>query len=102
MRSDKLLDRTAAEYQRFGHELLRGDFLRDWIVGGEEDEDELRAFLEEIRAQYGMMDASIVSDCSETYYGTDGRTVRISPDNWERDGWYYLYRGEMPEANIDI
>ncbi len=101
MRSDKLLDRTAAEYQRFGHELLRDDFLRDWIVGGEEDEDELRAFLEEIRAQYGMMDASIVSDCSETYYGTDGRTVRISPDNWERDGWYYLYREEMPEANID-
>ncbi len=95
------LDRTAAKYQQVGHELLRGDFLRDWIFGGEEDEEELRAFLEGIRARHGMMDAGIVSDRSETYYGTDGRTVGMSRDNWERDGWYYLYRETMPEANID-
>ncbi len=95
------LDRAAAKYQRVGEELLRDGFLRDWILDGEEDEEELRAFLETVRLRFGMMDASIVSDRTETYYGTDGRTVHLSPDNWERDGWYYLYREETPEANID-
>ncbi|TVR67218.1 MAG: GGDEF domain-containing protein [Spirochaetaceae bacterium] len=95
------LDRTAAQYHRVGEELLRDGFLRDWILGGEEDEQELRAFLEDVRARFDMMDASIVSDLTETYYGTDGRTLVLDPDNQERDGWYYLYRDTPGETNID-
>lgn len=95
------LDRTAAQYQRVGQELLRDGFLRNWILGGEEDERELRAFLEDVRARFDMMDASIVSDRTETYYGSDGRTLVLDPDNQERDGWYYLYRELPMETNID-
>ncbi len=95
------LDRTAAKYHRVGEELLRDGFLRDWILDGEQNEQELRAFMEETRARHNMLDASIVSDRTETYYGTDGRTLRLSPRNWERDGWYYSYRELMPESNID-
>lgn len=95
------LDRTAAAYHRVGEDLLRYGFLRDWILGGEQDEDELRAFLENVRSRFDMMDASIVSDRSETYYGTDGRTLALSPENRERDGWYYLYRDSLMTTNID-
>lgn len=95
------LDRTAAQYHRVGEELLRDGFLRDWILGGEQDEQELRAFLEEVRDRFNMMDASIVSDRTETYYGTDGRTLVLDPDNQERDGWYYLYRDTLVDTNID-
>ncbi|AFG36447.1 sensor domain-containing diguanylate cyclase [Spirochaeta africana] len=95
------LDRTAAYYHQVGQELLRDGFLRDWIISGEQDEKELRNFLEAIRSRYGMMDASIVSNLTETYYGTDGRTLVLDPSNQERDGWYYLYRDMLVETNID-
>jgi diguanylate cyclase (GGDEF)-like protein len=95
------LDRTAAHYHRVGEELLRDGFLRDWILGGEQDEQKLRAFLENVRSRFEMMDASIVSDVTETYYGTDGRTLVLDPDNHERDGWYYLYRDNLVSTNID-
>ncbi len=76
-------------------------FFRDWILSGEQNQDELRAFLDGVRSRFDMMDASIVSDLSETYYSTDGRTLVLSPDNTERDGWYYLYRDADIETNID-
>ncbi|WP_146049489.1 sensor domain-containing diguanylate cyclase [Alkalispirochaeta sphaeroplastigenens] len=95
------LDRTAAQYHRAGEELLRDGFLRDWILRGEEDEEELRAFLEGIRIQFTMIDVSIVSDRTETFYSTDGRTLVLDRDNHERDSWYYLYRDILVETNID-
>lgn len=95
------LDRTAARYLHVGEELLRDGFLRDWILAGEQDEQALRSFLESVRSRFDMMDASVVSDRTETYYGTDGRTLVLDPDNQERDGWYYLYRDSLVETNID-
>ena len=95
------LYRTAERYNRVGEELLQDDFLRDWILAGEVNEEALRVFLENVRERYGMLDASIVSDRSETYYGTDGRTLALSPENTERDGWYYLYRDADVDTNID-
>jgi len=71
------LDRTAAHYHRVGEELLRDGFLRDWILDGERNEQKLRAFMEEIRPRHNMLDASIVSDRTETYYGTDGRFLGV-------------------------
>ena len=95
------LDRTAAQYHQAGDELLRYHFIRDWILAGEQDEDALREFLETVRREHRMLDAGIVSDRTETYYGTDGRTLVLNPDDFERDGWYYLYRDSVPETNID-
>lgn len=95
------LYRAADRYHRAGEELLRDGFLRDWILDGERDGEELRTFLENVRSRFDMMDASIVSDRTETYYGTDGRTLVLSRDNLERDGWYYLYRDSNFDSNID-
>lgn len=96
------LDVAAFRYKRAGEELLRDGFIRDWILSGEKDVSALRGFMDGIRDRHGLLDASIVSDRTETYYGTDGRVLTLSPDNWERDGWYYLYREAMVNSNIDF
>ncbi|MBU0927179.1 MAG: cache domain-containing protein [Spirochaetes bacterium] len=95
------LDISASKYKRAGEELLRDGFIRDWILDGERDVPALRDFMKGVRAQYGLLDASIVSDLTETYYGTDGRVLQLSPAETERDGWYYLYRESATGSNID-
>jgi len=95
------LDRTAGEYHRISDELQRGNFLRDWILSGEEDIELLREFLGDISLRFRLADASLVSDRSETYYSDDQRIVSLDPNNVSRDGWYYLYRDSLRATNID-
>jgi len=95
------LNNTAAYYKDAGSNLLQRDFIQNWITDGEVDVEGLLSFMEEIRAAYGLLDASLVSDLSETYYGTDGRVLNLSPDKPDRDGWYYHYRETVGKSNID-
>lgn len=95
------LDRTAGEYYRIGDEMLRYDFLRDWILAGEKDVEALRRFLSDISLRFHLANASVVSDRSETYYSDDQRIVKLDPNNLSRDGWYYLYRDTLRDTNID-
>ncbi|TVQ74424.1 MAG: GGDEF domain-containing protein [Oceanospirillales bacterium] len=95
------LDRTAGEYLRISDELQRDDFIRNWILEGEEDIDLLRQFLGDISLRFRLADASMVSDRSETYYSDDQRIVKLDPNNVARDGWYYLYRDTLRATNID-
>lgn len=95
------LDLTAMRYRRAGEELLRDDFILDWIESGERDVEALRGFMEDVRSRFNLLDASIVSDDSETYYGTDGRVLKLSPMNEDRDGWYYVYRETVLDTTID-
>lgn len=95
------LDRTAGEYYRIGDEMLRYDFLRNWILAGEEDVDALRKFLSDISLRFHLANASVVSDRSETYYSDDQRIVKLDPNNVSQDGWYYLYRDTLRDTNID-
>lgn len=95
------LYRASEKYLRSGEGLLRDGIVRDWILNGEQDFESLQGFMQEIQHQYGMCDIGIVSDFSETYYGADGWITRLSPNNWERDSWYYLYRDTVPDTNLD-
>lgn len=94
---------TSMQYRDAGDALLQNNFIRDWIIDGEKDSDSLLFFLEKIRSQFdgNLLDVSVVSDLTETYYGTDGRIVFLSPSNLERDGWYYYYRDTVKGSNID-
>jgi hypothetical protein len=86
-----------------GRSMLQDDYIRDWIVSGAKDPAALIVFMDRVRKQfnYDLIDASIVDDLNETYYGTDGRILRLSPLNQERDGWYYVYR-ETVDGRISI
>ena len=95
------LNNTAAFYKRAGEKLLKNDFIRNWIIDGEGDVDQLMAFMKSIRDENGLLDSSLVSDITETYYGTDGRVLQLSPELETRDGWYYHYRESVTGSNID-
>lgn len=86
------LHMKALVYKQAGEALLQDGFIESWILNGERDVPALVDFMENVRARYGLLDASLVSDETETYYGTDGRVVSLSPTTWERDGWYYIFR----------
>ncbi|MFP4384956.1 MAG: hypothetical protein ACLFST_09435 [Spirochaetia bacterium] len=95
------LDAAAGLYLQAGEDLLRDDFLVDWILQGEENVPVLTEFMEKIRSRHGAMNASMVSDISETYYDSAGTVLPLSRNNWERDGWYYLFREKVSGINID-
>lgn len=95
------LDAAAGRYLQAGEDLLRDDFLVNWILNGEEDISALTSFMEKIRSRHDAMNASMVSDKSETYYDSTGTVIPLSRDNWERDGWYYLFREKVSGTNID-
>lgn len=65
------LDKAAYRYKKVGEELLEGDVLRDWILSGEEDLDEVVTFMKKVRERYDLIDASLVSDKTEKYYNSD-------------------------------
>jgi hypothetical protein len=95
------LEYAAYRYLKMGEELLEDDILRDWILSGEKDPDRAISFMKGVEMRYKLLDASVVSDKSETYYSSDGRILSLSPENKARDGWYYLYREKAEGGNID-
>ena len=88
-------------YKEIGESLLADNYISDWILGGEHDPENVIEFMKSVRDENELLDASLVSDLSETYYGTDGRQLKLSPENIERDGWYYHYREYSDDVNID-
>ncbi len=97
------LSLAVADYRRAGEGMLADGVIRDWILAGERDPFALISFMSEKRKAFDreLVDMSIVSDASETFYSTDGRIVALSPEMAERDGWYYAYRDSRPGGNVD-
>ncbi len=97
------LSLAVAEYRRAGEAMLDDGIVRDWILSGERDPFALISFMSAKRADFGrdLLDMSIVSDASETFYSSDGRILALSPEMKERDGWYYAYRDSVPSGNVD-
>lgn len=77
-------------------------FLRDWVLRGERNVDEMNRYLQEIKTRYGAFSSFFVSDHSFNYYTSNGILKRISASE-PRDAWYYRVRGlkEDHEINVD-
>lgn len=77
-------------------------FLRDWILGGEQDIAQVARYLKEIKEQYGTLTSFLVSEQSANYYHVGGLLKQVRPDE-TRDAWFYRVR-EMKDAyelNVD-
>ncbi len=101
MAASARFDNLAMHYKAVGESLLKDGYMRDWILDGEHDPDSLIDFMKTVRDENELFDASLVSDFTETYYGTDGRILKLSPTNYNRDGWYYHFREDADGSNID-
>lgn len=77
-------------------------FLRDWVLNGEKDVDQLTKYLSEIKTKYQTISSFFVSERSSTYYHAEGVLKQVHPQS-PRDSWYFRVR-EMTrpyELNVD-
>lgn len=82
--------------------MARDTFVRDWVVAGEKDPQQMTRYLKEVMDHYGAYTSFFVSNQSLTYYQAKGVLKKINPDE-PRDVWYYRVRdmAEPYEINVD-
>jgi len=78
-------------------------FVRDWLLSGEKDENDMVRYLNEIRHKYSTFTSFFISDKTGKYYHPDGVLKTVSPDE-PRDVWYYRLREikDDYEINVDL
>ena len=82
--------------------MARDTFLRDWVLRGEDDVEQMTRYLKEVKTHYGTVSSFFVSEGRRTYYSTTGVLKAIHPDE-PRDVWYFRVRdmSEPYEINVD-
>ena len=82
--------------------MAQDTFVRDWVLGGEMDENAIIRYLKEIQTQYGAVTAFFVSEKTRKYYHPSGVLKRVSETD-PQDKWYYRVRnmGTDYEVNVD-
>lgn len=76
-------------------------FVRDWVMGGERNVDDIARYLREVKQRYGAFSSFFVSEKSATYYTGDGVLKRVSPTE-PRDAWYYRVRDMKEDYEINV
>jgi diguanylate cyclase (GGDEF)-like protein len=77
-------------------------FVRDWLLAGEHDREQVTRYLETIHEKYGVFTSFLISDRTHEYYHFHTARRPVDPNNAE-DIWYFRAR-EMKtpyEINID-
>lgn len=83
--------------------MAQDTFLRDWVLGGEQDTTRVTRYLGEVMGSQVTCTSFFVSDRSLTYYQAKGVLKQVRPDAW-RDAWYFrLRQSNKPyEINVDL
>ena len=76
-------------------------FLREWVLNGESDIDEMARYLREMKERYNAFSSFFVSDKSAIYYTGNGVLKHVSP-NEPRDAWYYRVRDMKQDYEINV
>lgn len=82
--------------------MSRDTFMRDWVVGGERNPEQITRYLREVMDHYGAYTAFFISDATQTYYQAKGVLKKVKPGE-PRDEWYYRVRdmSEPYEISVD-
>lgn len=82
--------------------MARDTFVRDWVVTGENDPQQMTRYLKEVMDHYGAYTSFFVSNQTLTYYQAKGVLKKIRPHE-TRDTWYYRVRdmADPYEINVD-
>ncbi|MGP0170578.1 sensor domain-containing diguanylate cyclase [Pseudomonas sp. NCHU5208] len=83
--------------------MARDTFLRDWVLAGEHNTEQMTRYLREVQEHYGAFTSFFVSDRTSTYYQSKGVLKQVKPSE-PRDVWYYRLRmqPEPYEINVDV
>ncbi|AZD00639.1 sensor domain-containing diguanylate cyclase [Pseudomonas chlororaphis] len=81
--------------------MSRDTFMRDWVIAGEHDPEQMTRYLNEVMTHYGAYTAFFVSNSSLTYYHAKGVLKKIAPDT-PRDAWYFRVRDMATPYEINV
>ena len=76
-------------------------FVRDWIIDGEKQPEQLVRYLKEIRQKYGVVTSFLVSENTRRYYYADGLLKTIK-EGEPRDAWYLRVRQMTHEYETNV
>lgn len=76
-------------------------FVRDWVLGGERDTDQIVRYLKAIKDKYGMITSFLVSDQTLRYYYAGGMLKDVR-ENEPRDTWFFRVRGMKAPYEINV
>ena len=78
-------------------------FVRDWLLQGEQNAQDVARYLQEIKVKYGTVSSFLVSENSRRYYYGEGILKQISSQH-PRDAWYQRVRKMTKdyEINVDV
>ena len=83
--------------------MSRDTYVRDWVIAGEQDAEQITRYLREVQEHYGTVTSFFVSEKTLTYYQAKGILKRVKEDE-PRDAWDYSVRNmQAPyEINVDV
>ncbi len=81
--------------------MARDTFMRDWVVDGERNPEQITRYLKEVMDHYGAFTAFFVSDKTLTYYQAKGVLKKIDARE-PRDLWYYRVRDMAAPYEINV
>lgn len=82
-------------------QMANDTFVKDWLLAGEHNSDQVVRFLDAIRQKYGVFTSFLVSEKTRTYYHFDGRFRTLSEKNHD-DSWYFRVRAMQAPYEINI
>ena len=81
--------------------MANDEFLIEWVVSGEKDQDEIVRYLKRIIEKYGYFSSFFVSEQTKNYYYYGGVLKQISEQD-DHDVWYYKFRDSNKEYALDV
>lgn len=84
-------------------QMANDTFVKDWIINGEDDQQQITKYLKEIKTKNQAITSFLVSDLSKNYYYADGLLKTIK-ENEPRDLWFYRVKNLKAEyeTNVDV
>jgi diguanylate cyclase (GGDEF)-like protein len=84
-------------------QMANDTFVRDWIIDGEQDNNQISKYLKEVKAKNNAIASFLVSDLTKNYYTPTGLFKTIK-DTETRDQWFFRVKNlKSPyETNVDM
>jgi diguanylate cyclase (GGDEF)-like protein len=76
-------------------------FLKNWVLNGEQDIEQIKKYLSGIKDQYGVFTSFFISAASRNYYHYNGILKQISPKD-AHDVWYYKFIDMNVAYDLDV
>ncbi len=76
-------------------------FLKDWVLGGENDTGKIIRYLDQIKERYGFFTTFFVSSTTGIYYRYTGINKKISQKD-AHDIWYFDFLASGKEYDFDV